>query len=223
MRKRSLMGKKAVLVGASGLIGSNLLTILLQDNFYDKVLVLVRKELPIHHSKLEQLITDFDQLNSYGSAINGEALFCCLGSTKAKTPDLKEYSKVDHDYPLQLAKIAFKNGMKQFHLVSSIGANAFSSNFYTKMKGQTESDIKKVRLNCLHIYQPSVLEGDRNEKRTSEKQILRFMKFIDPLLISIFKKYRSIPAPTVAMAMYNQSTKQMSGVFTWTSDKIKEL
>ncbi len=217
------MGRKAVLVGGSGLIGNNLLNILLYGDFYDKVLVLVRKKIPLNHKKLEQLIVDFDDLSASGSLIIGDVVFCCLGSTKAKTPDLKEYRKVDHDYPLELAKIAFKNRIKQYHLVSSIGANTSSSNFYTKMKGQTESDIKKVRLTCLQIYQPSVLEGDRNELRKLERGTIRLMKIINPLLIGFLKKYRSIPALTVAKAMYKQSIKKESGVYTWTSDKIKEL
>jgi len=217
------MANKAVIAGSSGLIGSNLLDILLQKPEYDEVLILVRKELPVHHKKLTQLKTDFDNLNNYGHLISGHALFCCLGTTRKKTPGLNEYRKIDHDYPLQLAHIAAKNGITQYHIVSSLGANAASSNFYLKMKGETEADIEKIGLPCLHIYQPSFLTGDRKEKRFGERFLTGLVKIIDPLLLGSLKKYKSIPASTVALAMFKQSLKTEEGVFIHPSDKIKLL
>jgi uncharacterized protein YbjT (DUF2867 family) len=217
------MAKKAIIVGASGLIGSKLLPILLQREEYDSVLLLVRKKLQINHEKLTQQLVDFDSLTQYTDLLTGHALFCCLGSTKRKTPNLSDYRKVDHDYPLELAKIAGKNGIAQYHLVSSIGASAASSNFYTKMKGETEDDIIKAGLNCLHIYRPSMLSGKRNETRLMEVLINGLMKVINPLLIGGLKKYRSIPAQTVAIAMFKQSLINKTGVFIHPSDKIKQL
>ena len=217
------MKSKAVIAGASGLIGSNLLSILLQQPEYDEVLVLVRKELNIQHEKLTQLIVDFDQLNNYSESITGHAVFCCLGSTRKKTPDLAIYRKIDHDYPIQLAQLAHKNGVRQCHLVSSMGANADSSNFYTKMKGEVEDDIKKIGLDSLHIYRPSFLTGERNADRVTERVLAPVMKILDPLLVGNLKKYRSIPAATVAMAMFKQSLKNEQGTFIYPSDKIKQL
>ncbi|MDB4901071.1 MAG: nucleoside-diphosphate sugar epimerase [Mucilaginibacter sp.] len=217
------MAIKAIIAGASGLIGSKLLDILLQQPEYDEILILVRKELSIKHKKLTQLIVDFDTLDNYSKAITGHAVFCCLGSTRKKTPDLNDYRKVDHDYPLQLAQIAYKNGISQYHLVSAIGADAASSNFYTKMKGEVEEDIKKIGLSGLYIYQPSFLTGERKENRLVERIFIPIMKVINPLLIGNLKKYRSIPAVTVAMAMYKQSLKNEEGVFIYPSDKIKQL
>ena len=217
------MSNKAVIAGASGLIGSKLLNILLQEAFYDEVLILVRKELPVSHKKLVQLVIDFDKLDNHAAAITGRVVFCCLGSTIKKTPDLAVYRKIDHDYPLELARLACQNGVEQYHLVSSIGANIHSSNFYTKMKGETEADIEKVGLKCLHIYQPSFLVGTRNESRPRESFFVGLMKLIDPLLLGSLKKYRSIPAGTVARAMFNESLKKQEGVFIHTSDKIKLL
>jgi uncharacterized protein YbjT (DUF2867 family) len=215
--------KKAIIAGASGLIGSTLLDVLLQQPEYDAVLILVRKELAISHEKLTQLVVNFDKLELYAKAITGHAVFCCLGSTRKKTPDLETYRKIDHDYPLQLANIALKNGVEQYHLVSAIGANASSSNFYTKMKGETENDIKQVGLHSLDIYQPSILTGDRKERRVAERIFIGLMRIINPLLIGGLKKYRSIPAATVAMAMYKQSLQNRGGVFTHPSDQIKQL
>jgi uncharacterized protein YbjT (DUF2867 family) len=217
------MPNKAIIAGASGLIGSELLNILLQRPDYAEVLILVRKELPIKHKKLVQLVIDFEKLDEHASAINGHAVFCCLGSTKKKTPDLAVYRKIDHDYPLDLAKLARQNGVEQYHLVSAIGADSKASNFYTKMKGETEDDIQKVGLNCLHIYEPSLLTGNRAESRPLERVASGIMKVIDPLLIGNLKKYRSIPAQTVAMAMFNESLKNAAGVFIHPSGKIKLL
>jgi uncharacterized protein YbjT (DUF2867 family) len=217
------MAFKAIIAGASGLIGSNLLNILLQHPDYDDVLILVREPLPIVHKKLTQLKIDFDQLNNYSKSISGHALFCCLGSTRKKTPDLTVYRKIDHDYPLQLAQIAHQNGIEQYHLVSAIGANASGANFYTKMKGETEDDIKKAGIPAVHIYQPSILTGDRKEKRLMERVFISIMKIINPLLIGGLKKYRSIAAATVAMAMFKQSLTNEEGIFVYPSDKIKQL
>ncbi len=217
------MSKKAIIAGASGLIGSKLLDILLNKPDYDQVLILVRKELPTEHKKLVQLVLDFDKLDDHAAAITGRAVFCCLGSTQKKTPDLAVYRKVDHDYPVKLAQLAKQNGVNQYHLVSAIGANSNSSNFYTKTKGETEDDLQKIGLKCLHIYQPSFLAGDRKESRPLERVLVGLLKVVNPLLLGGLKKYRSIPAQTVALAMYNESLKNDEGVFIHTSDKIKLL
>jgi uncharacterized protein YbjT (DUF2867 family) len=214
---------KAVIAGASGLIGGLLLDDLLRHPEYDEVIILVRKELPLQHKKLTQLAIDFDKLQGYAPLINGHAIFCCLGSTRKKTPDLAVYRKIDHDYPLQLAKIALKNSVEQCHLVSALGANASSSNFYTKMKGETEDDIKKIGLPCLHIYQPSLITGYRKERRFAERIFKGLMKVIDPLLFGSLKKYRSIPAKTISAAMVKQSLIKQEGIFIHPSDKIKLL
>jgi len=217
------VGNKAIVAGASGLIGSSLLNILLDQPGYDEVLILVRKELALRHSKLTQAIVNFDKVNDYSDLITGAAIFCCLGSTRKKTPDLNLYRRIDHDYPIELAKIAALNGVRQYHLVSALGADASSSNFYTKMKGETEDDIRNIGLKSLHIYRPSLLTGDRREHRFAEKVFVAAMKLINPLLIGGLKKYRSIPATTVAMAMYKQSLKNEEGVFIYPSDQIKQL
>jgi uncharacterized protein YbjT (DUF2867 family) len=222
-RKFAYMAMKAVLAGASGLIGSALLDILLTQPGYDEILIIVRQEMPLKHPKLKQLVIDFDKLADYADQIKGRAIFCCLGTTKKKTPDLTIYRKIDHDYPVQLAQIGLKNSIEQFHLVSSLGANAKSSQFYLKTKGETEADVIKSGLTCIHIYQPSLLTGDRKEKRFGEKLLFGFARVIDPLLVGRLKKYKSIPAVTVAMAMFKQSLLNNKGVFTHPSDKIKEL
>lgn len=217
------MFNRAIIAGASGLTGSELLDILLHSGQYDEVLVLVRRKLPVNHPKLSQLVVNFDDPESFSEAITGHALFCCLGTTRKKTPDLSVYRKIDHDYPLQLAQLCKRNGVEQYHLVSALGANKDASNFYLKMKGDTERDIEGTGLPALCIYQPSFLRGKRTENRPLERFLEPVMKVIDVLLIGGLKKYRSIAATTVAQAMYNQSLKNLSGVHIYTSDIIKKL
>lgn len=216
------MTKKAIIIGASGLIGSKLLAILLTQPDYKEVLIVARKKTKSINTKLKQVVIDFDNLADHAEAITGDVVFCCLGSTQKDTPNLDEYRKIDHDYPLQLAEMALKNGVEQFHLISSIGASSRSSNFYLKMKGDTEDDIKKLGIKGTFIYQPSLLVGHRQKPRKGERFFIVLMKIISPFLLGGLKKYRPITAETVAKAMYKQSLRNKEGVFIYTSDKIKK-
>lgn len=221
--KPSVMAYKAIIVGASGLIGSNLVNILLEAPQYAEVLVLVRKELPVQHKKLIQLIIDFDELDKHADAINGHAVFSCLGTTKNQTPDEGQYRKIDYDYPLQLAQLAKQNGVEQFHVVTAIGANKNSSTFYLKLKGELEDELQKLSLKTLYIYQPSMLIGERERSLWLEKMATGIFKVIDPLLIGRLKKYRSIKGSTVAHAMFKKSLESATGTFIYTSDKIHTI
>src|SRR5690606_17788544 len=121
---------QALIIGASGLIGSELLKIILDDPAFSLVTVVVRKRLPYKNPKLTQVLSNFEELEKNKEQLTGDVLFSCLGSTKAKTPDLKEYYKIDHDYPLLASKFALKNGVKFIHIVSSIGAKYSSPSTY---------------------------------------------------------------------------------------------
>jgi nucleoside-diphosphate-sugar epimerase len=109
------MAKKAIIAGASGLIGSNLLQQLLDGNNYTEVLILVRKKIPIKHKKLTQQVLDLDQLDNHADKLTGHAIFSCLGTTLKQTPDKVMYRKIDHDYPIRLAQLAQKNGVQHLH------------------------------------------------------------------------------------------------------------
>lgn len=218
------MAQKAVIIGASGLIGRNLINLLLASKEYTDVTSLARKKVPMHSSKLKQIIIDFDRLEDYEEHINGRAIFCCLGSTRKETPDLAEYHKIDHDYPVKMAEIGSKNGVKHYHFVSSIGADANSINFYLKMKGETEDDIKAIPFKSVHIYRPSVLVGARTDSTRMERIGIKVMVLLNIFLIGSLKKYRSIQAKTVAAAMYKQSiTRNQEGIYIYPSDQIKKL
>ncbi len=216
------MAKTAILLGASGLIGSHLLERLLKSEKYSKLTIFVRKKLP-EHPKLNQVITSFETLDYLSEVIDAEVIFCCLGSTKRKTPNQKDYRYVDYDIPLFFAQAGQKNGTRDYHLISAMGANATSLNFYSKMKGELEHSLKALRYQSLHIYRPSLLKGERSEERTMERFAIQVMKLADPLLFGPLKKYRSIDGKDVASAMFNESNKNKKGIFVHNSEQIKKL
>ena len=217
------MSKKAILIGATGLIGHNLLTKLLADNNYGEVLAISRKALRINHPKLKVLIINFDELANYASEINGDVVFCCLGTTIKQTPDLNQYRKIDYQYPLDVANIAFANGATAYHLVSSMGADVKSKLFYSRTKGELERDLQKIPFQTIYIYQPSLLDGDRKENRAAENIFIGLMRLLNPILIGPLKKYRSIKIEKVADAMLIKGTANEIGIHIYESDEIVEI
>jgi uncharacterized protein YbjT (DUF2867 family) len=215
--------KKVIVAGASGLIGGELVHLLLNNNNIDEVTALVRKPINISSSKLKQIIIDFDKLHEYKNLITGDAIYCCLGTTKSKTPDRADYRKIDHDYPEMLAKISAENKIKQFHFVSALGADSKSTVFYSRLKGETEADISGYSFQSIHIYRPSLLLGERKENRTFEKTGAKIMKVLNLFLVGNLKKYRSIKAEVVAKTMIKQTMKDLEGIYIYPSDKINEL
>ncbi|MBB6274676.1 uncharacterized protein YbjT (DUF2867 family) [Pedobacter cryoconitis] len=214
---------KAILVGASGAIGRCLLQDLLNDSNYKEVLILVRRKSDIEHPKLKQLVIDFNRLSDYSAELKGDAVFCCLGTTKSQTPDQKEYLKIDYQYPLDIAWMAYTNGAQSYHLVSAMGADKNSSFFYNRTKGEVESEMKTVPFKSIHIYRPSLLDGKRTQKRFGESVLNSLMQLINPLLMGSWKKYRSIKVESVAKVMLAQSLNDQKGIFIHPSDQIQML
>ena len=217
------MPYRVILVGASGLIGSNLLSELIRSEAISEILLLVRRSTGVSSSKVKELIVNFEEPNSYSVDIQADIIYSCLGTTKSETPDSSLYRQIDLEYPLNLAKLGQKNGVAQFHIISSLGADTGSSNSYLKLKGELEQELKKLDLPSLHIYQPSFLIGERKKDRLADKIMKPFFRLIDPLLIGSLKKYRSIKAADVARVMLKQSIKNLKGTFTYPSIQIQEL
>lgn len=200
--------KKAILFGASGFIGSNLLQELLYSDDYKQVTIVARKNLNITHPKLKTLIGDFYTLPQLKENIIADDVFIALGTTKKQTPDEKEYYQIDHDYPVSAAKIAKENGAKSVFVVSSIGANTGSSVFYTKTKGEMERDIIALDFEHTLIFQPSILLGNRKENRPGERIFIKIFTLINPLFVGKLNKYKGIDAKAVAKAMNNAAKNQ---------------
>lgn len=191
------MNKRSVLVlGASGLVGSNVLTALLADEDVARVTVLVRRILSITHPKLIQVCTDFQVMSALDSIGSIDVLYCCIGTTRKKTPDLIQYRAIDYGITTAVAAHAKANGCEEIHLVSSVGANANSSNFYLKIKGEVELGIQSLGFERCIIYRPSMLIGARNESRPGEKVGQLLTPIFD--LFTFGGKYHSIHALELA-------------------------
>lgn len=208
-----LIMKKAILYGASGLVGSYILKSLLKNTNYEQIIVVVRKDLNIQHPKLKTLIGDLNSLPEVVKDIAIDEVFIALGTTQKKTPDKKVYYQIDHDYPVLAAKLAKENGAKSVFLVSAIGANANSSVFYVKMKGETEQDIINLNLDHTYIFRPSMILGNRKESRPLEKVFIEIFKFLNPLFLGGLSKYKGIEASDIAKSMVNSANQE--------NDKVK--
>ena len=193
--------KKALIFGASGLIGSHLLEALLASPDYDVVTVVVRKKLPLQHAKLKMLIADFNSLPSLKSELVADDVFIALETTKKTTPDLTQYYQVDHDYPVLAAKLALENGAKWVGLVSAVGADARSSVFYVRTKGEAERDLESLGYKHTAIFRPSMLLGERKENRPMERAFMGLWPKLNPLLQGSWSRYRGIDVKVVAAAM----------------------
>lgn len=215
--------KTALIFGATGLIGGQLLQRLLHSPAYGQVIAVVRRNLGITHPKLKSLTADYQSIESVKSELIADDVFCCLGTTRKKTPDLKAYYRIDHDYPVTAAKLAKANGATAFLLVSAIGANPDSSNFYIRMKGETERDVQQVGFERLHIFRPSLLKGNRGESRWMESAAAGLFTVIDPLLMGGLKRYRSITGDEVADAMLAAAQKLANGTQIYYWKDMKQL
>ncbi|SDE65753.1 Uncharacterized conserved protein YbjT, contains NAD(P)-binding and DUF2867 domains [Fontibacillus panacisegetis] len=207
--------RSALIVGATGLVGNELLHILLQSDTYEHIKVLVRKPLSIKHDKLTQVVVNFDELNKYEVEFNVHDVFCCLGTTIKKAGSQAAFKKVDFEYPIQAAKLAKNHGAQQFLIVSAIGANAQSNIFYSRVKGEVEEALKQIQFASLHIFRPSLLLGSRKEFRFGEKAAAIIIPIFSPLLAGKLNKYKPIQAKQVAQAMVQNAIKIRSGEFEY--------
>jgi len=202
------MGQIANVIGASGLVGHELLVQLLDHPEFKKVRIFVRLTTNMVHPKLEEQIIDFDQTKSWKPLVTGDVLFSTLGTT-IKTAKTKENQyRVDFTYQYEFAKAAAENGVRTCVLVSSMGANPKSSVFYSRMKGELEEAIEQLNLKKLLIFRLSILDGNRQEKRAGEKFGLILSRFLTKFIL---KAYRPTPVGLLAAKMIRLSLDQTTG------------
>lgn len=214
------MNKIALIAGASGLTGGYLLNGLLESPTYSSVIAYVRKKSGLTHPKLKEIVVDWDTLPE---PVTADDVFCCLGTTIKKAGSQEAFRKVDYDYPLQLAKIQFRGGSQQFLLVSAIGADATSSIFYSRVKGELENAVQAIGYKSVHIFRPSFIAGPRKESRPGERIGLAIFSWLAPLFIGSLKKYAPIHAEHIARAMLRTAEKNESGVHVYDSAVTNEL
>lgn len=217
------MGKTAIIAGASGLIGKFCLSYLLMDKNYTKIIVISRSPFPIKDPKIENIVCNFDQLAQHSHQLVGDDVFCCLGTTIAVAGSKENFKKVDLEYPLTLANITKQKGAKQYLLVSAMGADANSSIFYNKVKGELQDSLKNSGFRTLHIFQPSLLTGLRKEFRLGERFAQIAMKIFRPFMFGSLEKYQPIEGMVVAFAMHQKASEELNGTFIHPSNKIQEL
>lgn len=200
--------KTALVAGSTGLIGNQLLQLLLNDDYYNSVKAISRTPLEVSHPKLENIVLDFDRMTEYHDRLKAEDVFCCLGTTIKKVKTKEKFRKVDFEYPVELAKLTKANGTEQYLLVSALGADKNSKIFYNQVKGEVEEAIDQVGFKSYSIFRPSLLMGDRKENRSGEEAGKVFFKYFGFL---VPKKYKGIDSIKVARAMQRIAAQNLSG------------
>lgn len=212
--------KTAILAGTTGLIGAQVLELLLKETAYDRVVALSRRPLGISHTKLTNLVLNLDELETYSSQLKGDDVYCCLGTTMKQAGSKEAFQKVDFHYPASLAKITRAQGAKQYLLVTALGANAHAAIFYNRVKGEVEQAIGKIGFEGLHIFRPSMLIGPRTEERAGEKTAQQAMQLVGFL---IPKKYKAIDSAKVARAMVAVARQERKGTFVYESAGLQSF
>lgn len=192
----------ATIIGSTGLIGGHLLHLLINNPEYSTVRILIRRPLEFSHPKLEKKLVDFNDMESFRLALEGtEVIFCCIGTTMKKMKGDKEaYRKIDYDIAVHAAQLGKANGCEKMVLVSAVGADSKSRNFYLKLKGETEEGVQASGIESVYILRPSLLIGNRKEFRAGEKLAAWLMPLFAFLLPA---RYRPVKASEVAKAMVN--------------------
>ena len=210
----------ALIAGTTGLVGNLLLEELLGDDAYTQVIALSRKPLTRTHPKLMNRVVDFDNLVEHRTELKADDIFCCLGTTIRQAGSQAAFRQVDFDYPLQLARITRELGARQFLLVTAMGSDKSSSIFYNRVKGEVEEAIGQLNFEAYHIFQPSMLLGERTEQRAGEsvgKKVMVALDFLIP------RKYKAIEAIRVARGMHRVAIQYQRGRHIHDSAELQDF
>ncbi|WP_413557969.1 NAD(P)H-binding protein [Bdellovibrio sp. HCB209] len=211
------------MTGATGLVGNELLLLLANIDHVDRVTVLSRKPLGRFPAKIENIVLDFDKLANYSGSLKAHTFVCCLGTTIKVAGSQEAFRKVDYDYVMEFAKIAEKAQAQKFMVISAMGANAESSVFYNRVKGEMERDLRKLSIPQIEVFRPSLLVGERKEHRTGEAFAIKLAPIMNALMIGPLKKYKAIAAKDVAKAMALAALNFNAGQFIYESDEIQRM
>jgi uncharacterized protein YbjT (DUF2867 family) len=210
----------ANVIGATGLVGKQLVLLLLENNDFEKVRIFVRRDSGIKHPKLEQRVVNFSDETNWAKFLTGDVLFSALGTTLKQAGSKGKEYEVDFTFNLNFAKKAKENAIKNYVLVSSVGANTKSRIFYTRMKGELDEAVTRIGFANLSVLRPSSLVGNRTEKRLAEKLSIPVVSFLTQFML---KKYRPIRDKTVARAMINAVLNPNPEKTIWEAGEIFDL
>ena len=196
----------AIVIGATGLVGTNLVQLLLRDARFSVIKIFTRRSTSFRNPKIKEHIIDFDKPEQWQHEVSGDVLFSALGTTLKQAGSKEAQYKIDHEYQYKFAKAAAQNNVPVYVLVSSAMASEKSKIFYTRMKGELERDIRQLPFQYIHIIQPGMLVGNRKESRPGEKIGIAVLRFLNKL--GIAKQQKPVDASIVARAMINVSFKK---------------
>lgn len=219
------MGEKerglcANVIGATGLVGKQLVQQLLDDERFKKVRIFVRRETGLQHLKLEQKIVDFRNTKSWEKLLKGDILFSALGTTLKQAGSKEKQYEIDFTFNLKFAQKAKENGIENYVLVSSVGANSKSGIFYTRMKGELEEAVSKIGFQNLVILRPASLTGPRENRRIAEEISVPVLNFLTRFVL---KNYRPISGETVVKAMINAVLNKKESKTIYEGDEVFNL
>lgn len=201
------MKKQAILFGATGAVGRQLLDLCLNGDEYQKVTVIARRQADVDHAKLNWIVSEFDALDGLEllSSLNHGDAYCCLGTTIKAAGSREKFRQVDYDFVMNAARFARKCGVTNFSVISALGAAAKSKNFYSRTKGEVENALISEDLPSLRIFRPSLLKGKRAEFRLGEEIGNAVSSLLTPLFSLGLRKYQPIEIEKLARALYETS------------------
>lgn len=217
------MSRTALLAGATGLVGSHVLQLLLADAHWSRVVTVGRRTTSQQHHKLEQRVLDLGELETVSDLPHIDDVFCCLGTTIKQAGSQPAFRRVDHAFVMGLAHAGLRAGATQFLLVSAIGADPESRVFYSRVKGETESAIRKLPFQGIQIFRPSLLLGERPEFRLGERIAMLGAPVLPALLFGRLRRYRPIQAATVAGAMVRIAHEALRGPNVFEYDAMRAV
>jgi uncharacterized protein YbjT (DUF2867 family) len=211
---------KALLIGATGATGKDLLQLLLQDNSFTQVEIFVRRQPEVSHSKLNTHVVNFDKPEQWTNLVKGDVLFSCLGTTLKAAGSKDAQWKIDYDYQYEFAKAARENGVSHYVLVSSNGANSRSLFFYTRMKGKLEEAVKALGFLRTTIFNPPILER-KDTDRKGEKIAIKAIHFFNRM--GILLSQSPLPTKMLAQAMVNSTRTKRTGISFLNGKEIRAI
>ncbi|MEJ7740205.1 MAG: NAD(P)H-binding protein [Chitinophagaceae bacterium] len=213
--------KIAIVIGATGLVGTQLIHLLLDDNRFSKLIVFSRRPLHLTNAKLEEHLIDFDKPGTWQHLVKGDVFCSTLGTTLKQAGGQQAQYKIDYTYQYAFAQAAAYNGVPVYVLVSSPSANPDAKFFYLRMKGELERDIRSLNFSNIHIIQPGLLVGDREQERFGEKFGYKILRVLN--IMGIFMKYRPVHGKIVAQAMVKAAMSTAKGVHLYTLEDVFNL
>jgi uncharacterized protein YbjT (DUF2867 family) len=215
--------RSAIVAGASGLVGERVLRRLLAGAVYDHVVAFVRGPLNLTHKRLEQRTIDYERLGRMSAFPRAEDVFCCLGTTIRAAGSPEAFHKVDVEYVARLAETSVRSGSAQFLLVSAVGADARSRNFYLRCKGEAEDMVRTLPFRGIQIFRPSFLVGHRREPRPGEGLATAAARLLSIAMVGPARRYRPIRADDVAKAMVAVAQVSPPGIHLYEAGAMQAL